>query len=198
MQGKSNEIEQLGKNVAALIRIADPPFSKIGSTQVPLLAAKHHVTDADPGLPAHVVPEVPTRGAAGNDGLAQAGRSRLGEPRPWEIRFAMCGKENPLRRLQVLARLLRRCVCPLALDAQFRLEAFAVAVDSGHDQGFSGGQVVDVRVQSINGAVHARLVPTRGVTHVPQSHVVALAPVEGHMGMSSLAAGTFLSEPQKC
>jgi hypothetical protein len=52
LQGKSNEIEQLGKNVAALIRIADPPFSKIGSTQVPLLAAKHHVTDADPGLPA--------------------------------------------------------------------------------------------------------------------------------------------------
>jgi hypothetical protein len=32
LQGKSNEIEQLGKNVAALIRIADPPFSKIGST----------------------------------------------------------------------------------------------------------------------------------------------------------------------
>jgi hypothetical protein len=31
LQGKSNEIEQLGKNAAALIRIADPPFSEIGS-----------------------------------------------------------------------------------------------------------------------------------------------------------------------
>jgi hypothetical protein len=33
LQGKRNEIEQLGENVAAPIRIADPPFSKIGSMQ---------------------------------------------------------------------------------------------------------------------------------------------------------------------
>jgi hypothetical protein len=32
LQGKCNEIEQLGENVAVLIRIADPPFSKIGSS----------------------------------------------------------------------------------------------------------------------------------------------------------------------
>jgi hypothetical protein len=39
LQRKCNEIEQLGENVAALIRIADPPFSKIGSTQERRLAS---------------------------------------------------------------------------------------------------------------------------------------------------------------